>query len=39
MESALGRDPKWFVDTVPLGRDTAEIEAEMQLKENCLREG
>jgi DNA invertase Pin-like site-specific DNA recombinase len=33
-EDALARNAKWIVNDAPRGRDTAEIEAEIQLKEN-----
>ena len=35
-EDALARNAKRLVDEAPRGRDTAEIEAEMQLKENLV---
>jgi DNA invertase Pin-like site-specific DNA recombinase len=35
-EDALARNAKWLVDEAPRGRDTAEIEAEIQLKKNLV---
>ena len=33
-EDALARNARWLVDEAPRGRDTADIEVEIQLKEN-----